>query len=104
MCRALALTAAGRALGWRAEVMSEVVVYTAGMCGYCMRAKSLLRKRNISFTEIDVTHDREERRRLAERTGRRTVPQIFVRGRSVGGYDELYALDRSGALEAALCE
>lgn len=81
--------------------MPEVMVYTTAFCGYCVRAKALLKSRNIPFREIDVSRDHEMRLRLVEQTGRRTVPQIFIDGRSVGGYDELAMLDRRGGLKIA---
>lgn len=80
--------------------MPEVIVYTTAFCGYCMRAKSLLTRRNIPFREIDVSRDHELRQQLLEQTGRRTVPQIFINGRPIGGYAELAAIDRQGGLNA----
>ena len=77
-----------------------VQVYSTDYCPYCTRAKALLTKRNISFEEIDVTHDAEKRAWLvAETGGKRTVPQIFIRGKPIGGSDELHALDRAGELQ-----
>jgi glutaredoxin 3 len=75
-----------------------VRIYTTTYCAFCTRAKSLLRQRGIAFEEIDVTNDTKARNWLVEATGRRTVPQVFVRGTSIGGCDELYALDRAGKL------
>lgn len=63
-----------------------------------MRAKRLLEARRIAFREIDVASDDARRGELIERTGRRTVPQIFIDGRSIGGFDELAALDAAGEL------
>ncbi len=77
---------------------APVQVYVTTYCAYCFRAKSLLKKRGIAFDEIDVTDDPERRAWLVETTGRRTVPQIFIHGESIGGSDELHALDRSGEL------
>ena len=77
-------------------------IYTRRWCGYCSAAERLLRKKGVAFEEIDCTGDHEKRRWLAEVTGRSTVPQIFIDGRSIGGYDELRALDRRGELEALL--
>jgi len=76
----------------------DVKVYTTNRCSYCVRAKALLTQRNIPFEEIDVTGDDEKRAWLVETTGRRTVPQIFLDGESIGGSDELHAMDRSGEL------
>jgi glutaredoxin 3 len=75
-----------------------VRVYTTGFCLYCRLAKQLLRERGIPFEEIDVGGDAAARRWLAEATGRRTVPQIFIGEQAIGGYDELRALDGSGEL------
>ncbi len=81
---------------------ARVVVYTTSYCPYCMRAKLLLRGRGIAFDEIDVTGDDERRAWLTRETGRRTVPQIFIDGRPIGGSDDLAALDRSGELARRL--
>jgi glutaredoxin 3 len=80
----------------------SVTIYTTNACGYCVAAKNLLRKRGIAYEEIDVTGNREKRAWLVETTGRRTVPQIFIRGEAIGGYDELAALDREGKLAALI--
>jgi glutaredoxin 3 len=82
--------------------MSDVVIYTTTYCGYCYRAKALLDKRSIPYREVDVTRDQATRRELIARTRRYTVPQIFIDGESIGGCDELHALDRRGLLEAGL--
>ena len=81
--------------------MSEAprfVVYTTDACPYCVMAKSLLDARGLSYREIDVTGDAERRVWLVRATGRRTVPQIFLDERPLGGSDDLHALDRSGEL------
>lgn len=83
--------------------MAKVVMYTTQVCPYCMRAKALLRSKGVDFEEIDVGRDtrlREEAMRLSG--GRRTVPQIFIDDRSIGGYDELWALDQAGELDRLL--
>jgi glutaredoxin 3 len=77
---------------------NPIRIYTASYCSYCHRAKQLLEDRGIDFEDIDVTTDFEMRKRLVELTGRRTVPQIFIGERSIGGYDDLRELDRSGEL------
>ena len=79
-----------------------VRIYTTTYCGYCYAAKSLLKKKGVAFEEIDCTRDPEVRRWLVERTGRRTVPQIFIHEQSIGGYDELRALEREGRLDSML--
>jgi glutaredoxin 3 len=78
--------------------MAPVEVYTTPSCPYCVRAKRLLTERGIAFEEIDVAEDDELREDLIRRTGRRTVPQIFIGGQAIGGYEELAALDASGEL------
>lgn len=83
--------------------MSDVTIYTTRICPYCVAAKRLLGARRIAYEEIDVTGDHAKRAWLVEVTGgRKTVPQIFIRGASIGGYDELSALDRSGQLATML--
>ena len=79
-----------------------VKIYTTSYCGYCRMAKQLLRDRNVAFEEIDVGGDDAKREWLVEATGRYTVPQIFIGEESIGGYDELAALDRSGRLASRL--
>jgi glutaredoxin 3 len=81
----------------------RVEIYTAPRCPFCVRAKRLLAARGIPYREIDVADDGEVRTGLVARTGRRTVPQIFIDGRSIGGFEELAALDARGEL-AALVE
>jgi glutaredoxin 3 len=74
-------------------------MYTTQVCPFCIRAKALLRERGVAeIDEIRVDFDAAERARMVERTGRRTVPQIFIGTTHVGGCDDLIALDRSGAL------
>jgi glutaredoxin 3 len=80
----------------------SVTIYTTNACGYCVAAKNLLRKRGIVYEEIDVTGNAEKRAWLVQATGRRTVPQIFIRGEAIGGYDDLAALDREGKLAGLL--
>ncbi|HEY8379723.1 MAG TPA: glutaredoxin domain-containing protein [Nannocystis sp.] len=84
------------------ELGADVVLYVTESCGYCRMAESLLTRREIAFVAVDVTDLPEARSWLIERTGRRTVPQIFVKGESIGGFTELAAMDRSGALARAL--
>jgi len=83
-------------------VDADVVVYGTEHCGYCRRAKELLQRLGIEFEDVDVTGNADARAWLAAVTGRRTVPQVFIKGRSIGGYTELAAMDRSGALARAL--
>lgn len=88
----------------RRWVIAEVVVYTKDYCPYCTWAMRLLDKKGVSYEEIDVTHDLVRRQEMMERSHRRTVPQIFICGEPVGGYDDLVALDRAGKLDALLAQ
>ncbi len=81
-----------------------VLIYTTKICPYCIRAKGFLSGKGIAFREIDVSNDTETRKRLVELTGQRTVPQIFVWGRSIGGCDDMVALDREGRFLPLLSE
>jgi glutaredoxin 3 len=78
--------------------MARVQMYTTPVCPFCVRAKRLLQARGIEYDEIDVADDLEEREEVMRRSGRRTVPQIFIDGDSIGGYEELAQLDASGEL------
>lgn len=79
--------------------MPRILVYSTQFCGYCRAAKNLLRAKGLDYQEIDVGVDQAKRAEMVARTaGRRTVPQIFIHGRHVGGYDELAALEREGKL------
>ena len=83
--------------------MAKVEIYTTQFCPYCFRAKRLLQERGIEFTEIDVMMDGARRKEMMERAGgRRSVPQIFINGKHVGGSDELHMLDREGKLKPML--
>lgn len=83
--------------------MAAVEIYTTNSCPYCQWAKELLVKKNVTFTEIDVTGDRQARARMTDRAnGRTTVPQIFIGATHVGGCDDLYALDDAGELDPLL--
>jgi len=82
---------------------SRIIVYSTPFCGYCGAAKRLLTDKGAEYTEIDVMFDPEQRRKMIEESGgRRTVPQIFVDGRHIGGFDDLTALDASGELDDLL--
>ena len=85
--------------------MPTVEMYTSFFCPFCTRAKSLLKKKGVEFSEIGVDSDPALRQQMAERSGgARTVPQIFIDGNPIGGSDELVALDRSGELDRLLQE
>ena len=79
-------------------VTARFTLYTTVSCPYCQRAKALLDRRGWAYQEIDLTHNAEARAALVARTGMRTVPQIFLDGTLIGGYDELHELDHSGEL------
>lgn len=81
-----------------------ITIYTGALCGYCAMAKRLLQDKGASFTEIPVDMDPVRRAEMEQRSGRRTVPQIFIGERHVGGYDDLAALERAGKLDALLAE
>jgi len=80
----------------------EVIVYVTPFCAYCVAAKSLLREKGVSVREIDVTEDERQREEMMRRSGRRTVPQIFIGSQHVGGYEDLLALNQQGKLNALL--
>ena len=79
--------------------MAAVTMYTTRWCGYCVRAKALLEQRGLDFEEIRVDEDPNFRTKLQELTGGWTVPQIVIDGKPIGGYAELWQLDRAGELE-----
>jgi glutaredoxin 3 len=81
---------------------AKVVIYVTNSCGYCVRAKMLLDQKGVAYDAVDVTGDEPKRAWLARATGRRTVPQVFINDRPVGGCDDLYALERGGKLDPML--
>ena len=85
--------------------MPKVEIYSTRYCPYCIAAKALLTRKNVAFTEIDVSGDPAGRSKMVERAnGRMTVPQIFIDGVHVGGCDDLHALERAGKLDPLLKE
>jgi len=82
--------------------MRPVTVYVTTYCPYCVRAKDILRRHQVPFTEVDVTGDDEKRRWLVETTGQQTVPQIFFGDESIGGCSDLEVIVKAGALQARL--
>ena len=84
--------------------MASVSIYTTGYCPYCTRAKDLLKRKGASYTEINAEDDAVREAMIARAGGRRTVPQIFIGETHVGGFDDLYALDKSGKLDALLAQ
>jgi glutaredoxin 3 len=83
-------------------VGKRIQVYLTQWCPFCQRAVQLLRAKGQDFDVVDVEAEPERRAEMVERTGRHTVPQIFIGGRHVGGYDDLAALERAGELDPLL--
>ena len=85
--------------------MSKIKIYTTPICPYCVRAKSLLKKKGAPFEEIDVFMDADARQEMEDKSqGRRSVPQIFIGEKHVGGCDDLYALESQGQLDPLLAK
>lgn len=79
--------------------MKKITVYSTGLCPYCYQAKDLLQSKGYDFEEIDVMFTPGKRDEMISRSGRRTVPQIFVGDTHVGGFDDMYALEQAGKLD-----
>jgi glutaredoxin 3 len=77
----------------------DIVIYVTGWCPYCSRARELLAKKGLAFREVDVDDDPKLREEMIARSGRRTVPQVFIGEKHVGGCDDLFALDGTGELD-----
>ena len=82
--------------------MSKIVMYTTQWCPYCRNAKALLARKGQKWEEIDIEVEPARRREMVERSGRTSVPQIWIDERHIGGCDDLVALERSGELDALL--
>ncbi|MGE8502404.1 MAG: glutaredoxin 3 [Pseudomonas sp.] len=82
--------------------MQAVTLYTTGHCPYCVNAKVLLTRKGVAFEEIDVGSSPQQLGEMLQRSNRRSVPQIFIGERHVGGFDDLAALERGGELDALL--
>jgi glutaredoxin 3 len=80
--------------------MANIEIYTKDWCPYCHRAKALLTNMGVVYAEYDVTHDQVREQEMRQRSARSSVPQIFIDGEHVGGFDDLVALEASGALAA----
>ena len=80
----------------------SVTIYSSSLCGFCFRAKMLLDQKGVDYQEFSVDNNWELRQEMMEKSGRRTVPQIWIGDQHIGGCDELYALDRSGELDSLL--
>lgn len=82
--------------------MKDTLIYTTAWCPFCIRAKMLLDQKGVNYTEINVDQIGGARQEMMQRSGRRTVPQIFIGDTHVGGCDDLFALERQGKLSALL--
>lgn len=82
--------------------MANVIVYSSNHCPYCVRAKMLLDQKGISYEEIRVDTHPEKREEMVAKSGRMTVPQIFINNQPIGGFDDLYALNTQGKLDELL--
>ena len=80
--------------------VNKVIIYTSSLCGFCYKAKSLLKRKNIFFNEINIDTNYEKKREMIDKSnGRTSVPQIFFDDQHIGGCDELYILDQENGLE-----
>lgn len=79
--------------------MTKIIIYSKVPCPYCVNAKNLLDSLNLKFQEIDLTHNPEELMALVQKTNHRTVPQIFINDKFIGGYDSLLKLHQEGGLK-----
>jgi glutaredoxin 3 len=77
----------------------DIVLYVAGWCPFCVRAQGLLTKKGLAYRVVDVDEDAKSREEMIARSGRRTVPQVFIAGKHVGGCDDLFALEDAGELD-----
>lgn len=82
--------------------MATVVIYTTSYCPFCTSAKQLLDNKKVNYTEISIDDDPVKREEMISKSGRRTVPQIFINGQPTGGCDDLYALEQQGQLDKLL--
>jgi glutaredoxin 3 len=85
------------------SLRSDIIMYSTAWCGYCQRARNLFERKGVEIREVKIDEEPGERELMLQKSGgRRTVPQIFIGERHVGGYDELAALDRTGELDKLL--
>ena len=83
--------------------MKKVLIYTGPLCGYCDAAKTLLKKKNISFDEIDIGENQKKMDEMLKKSnGAQTIPQIFIGNNHIGGFHQLYALEKENKLESLL--
>ncbi len=85
------------------ETSTEIIMYSTDWCGYCQRARNLFERKGVTYREIKIDEG-SNREEMMQRSGRRTVPQIFIGERHVGGYDDLAALDRAGEVDKLLAQ
>jgi len=82
--------------------MAEITIYGTEFCSFCTAARMLLKKKGVDYADVLVSRDDERREKMERLSGRRSVPQIFIDGHSIGGFEELYALEISGELDSLL--
>ena len=82
--------------------MAKVEMYTKAFCPFCVKAKMLLKNKGVKSIDIPAAMDRNKRKEMNERSGRNTFPQIFIDGKHIGGCDDIFALEKSGKLDAML--
>ncbi len=84
--------------------MAKVIMYSTAWCGYCAAARELLRNKGVEFTDIDVDADQKLRQEMMDKSGGRTVPQIFINDEPVGGYTDIALLEEQGKLDTLLAQ
>ncbi|ASQ46787.1 glutaredoxin 3 [Legionella clemsonensis] len=82
--------------------MADVIMYSTAYCPYCARARDLLDKKGVTYTDIRIDNEPDKRDEMITKSGRRTVPQIFINGQHIGGCDDIYELERQGHLDKLL--
>lgn len=82
--------------------MANIIIYSKESCPYCVYAKQLLDSKHVTYTEIRIDLDETKRDEMIQRSGRRTVPQIFINDQAIGGFDDLSALAKTGELDTLL--
>jgi len=85
-------------------VQAKVIMYSTRFCPYCMRARKLLKNKNIKYEEIKLGLGSGKRQEMEQKSGRTSVPQIFINGQAIGGYDDMAQLNRDGKLDTLLEE
>ena len=82
--------------------MTNIIIYTTEHCPYCVKAKDLLNKKQVKFKEIDISDDQARQEMVTKSGGKKTVPQIFIGNQNIGGYDDLYKLEKQNKLDDLL--